>query len=33
VLVTMGSLGLFLFLIDLLWTWAFSAIGFTEMFN
>jgi len=30
VLLTMFSLGLFLFLIDLLWTWLFSAIGFTE---
>jgi len=30
VLVTMFSLGLFLFLIDLLWTWLFNAIGFTE---
>ncbi len=30
VLFTMISLGLFLFLIDLLWTWLFSAIGFTE---
>jgi len=30
VLVTMFSLGLFLFLIDLLWTWLFNVIGFTE---
>lgn len=30
VLFAMVSLGLFLFLIDLLWTWLFSAIGFTE---
>jgi preprotein translocase subunit SecE len=33
VLFTMASLGVFLFVIDLVWTWAFSAIGFTEMFN
>lgn len=33
VLVTMASLGLFLFVIDLVWTWTFSAIGFTEMFD
>ncbi len=30
VLFTMFSLGMFLFLIDLIWTWLFSAIGFTE---
>ena len=30
VLCTMFFLGLFLFLIDLLWTWLFSFIGFTE---
>jgi len=30
VLFTMFFLGLFLFLIDLLWTWLFSFIGFTE---
>lgn len=30
VLVAMFSLGVFLFLIDLLWTWLFSVIGFTE---
>ena len=30
VLCTMFSLGLFLFLIDLLWTWLFSFVGFTE---
>ncbi len=30
VLCTMFFLGLFLFLIDLLWTWLFSVIGFTE---
>jgi preprotein translocase subunit SecE len=30
VLVAMFSLGVFLFLIDLLWTWLFSFIGFTE---
>jgi preprotein translocase subunit SecE len=30
VLLTIFSLGLFLFLIDLLWTWLFSVIGFTE---
>ncbi len=30
VLVTMFSLGLFLFLIDLLWTWLFNVVGFTE---
>ena len=33
VLVTMASLGGFLFLIDLVWTWLLSVIGFTEMFN
>lgn len=33
VLVTMGSLGVFLFLIDLIWTATFKLIGFTEMFN
>jgi preprotein translocase subunit SecE len=33
VLVTMASLGIFLFLIDIIWTWTFSKIGFTEMFN
>jgi preprotein translocase subunit SecE len=33
VLVTMASLGGFLFLIDLIWTWLLSVIGFTEMFN
>jgi preprotein translocase subunit SecE len=30
VLCTMFFLGLFLFLIDLVWTWLFSFIGFTE---
>lgn len=30
VLATMLFLGVFLFLIDLLWIWLFSAIGFTE---
>lgn len=30
VLATMLFLGVFLFLIDLLWVWLFSAIGFTE---
>lgn len=30
VLCTMFFLGLFLFLIDLLWTWFFNLIGFTE---
>jgi len=30
VLCTMFSLGLFLFLTDLVWTWLFSVIGFTE---
>ena len=30
VLVAMFSLGVFLFLIDLLWTWLFSFIGFPE---
>ena len=30
VLCTMAFLGVFLFLIDLLWTWLFSVIGFTE---
>lgn len=30
VLATMFSLGLFLFLIDLLWTWFFALVGFTE---
>jgi len=30
VICTMVFLGLFLFLIDLLWTWVFSFIGFTE---
>ncbi len=30
VLCTMIFLGVFLFLIDLLWTWLFSVIGFTE---
>ena len=30
VLFTMFFLGLFLFLIDLLWTWLFNLIGFTE---
>lgn len=30
VLCTMFFLGLFLFLIDLLWTWLFGMIGFTE---
>lgn len=30
VLFTMFFLGLFLFLIDLVWTWLFSVIGFTE---
>jgi preprotein translocase subunit SecE len=33
VLVTMASLGIFLFVIDLIWTWTFTFIGFTEMFN
>ena len=30
VLCTMFFLGLFLFLIDLLWTWLFNFVGFTE---
>ena len=30
VLLAMFSLGMFLFLIDLVWTWLFSVIGFTE---
>ncbi|HQX48359.1 MAG TPA: preprotein translocase subunit SecE [Planctomycetaceae bacterium] len=30
VLFTMFFLGLFLFVIDLVWTWVFNAIGFTE---
>lgn len=30
VLFTMFSLGVFLFLIDLIWTWFFNVIGFTE---
>lgn len=30
VICTMVFLGLFLFLIDLLWTWLFSVIGFTD---
>lgn len=30
VLCTMFFLGLFLFLVDLLWTWLFNFIGFTE---
>ena len=30
VICTMVFIGLFLFLIDLLWTWVFSFIGFTE---
>lgn len=30
VLCTMFFLGLFLFMIDLVWTWLFSVIGFTE---
>jgi preprotein translocase subunit SecE len=31
VVTTMVSLGTFLFLIDLVWTWTFSAIGFSEL--
>jgi preprotein translocase subunit SecE len=30
VLVTMFSLGIFLFLVDFLWMWLFSLVGFTE---
>ena len=33
VLVTMAALGGFLFLVDVIWTWLLSVIGFTEMFN
>jgi len=31
VVTTMVGLGTFLFLIDLVWTWTFSAIGFSEL--
>ncbi|MFM7830538.1 MAG: preprotein translocase subunit SecE [Planctomycetaceae bacterium] len=31
VVTTMVGLGTFLFLIDLVWTWTFSVIGFNEL--